>query len=88
MSAEVIPVANIQSAGLWYHRDVFELFEEEGLTDHLTPKPYFLFDVAVPEARREAITRRIQQDLSPQDAADLLAFLQYMEWDASFLFLG
>ena len=88
MSAEVIPIANVQSNGPQYHRDVYEIFEEEHLTNHLTPKPYFLFDVTVPEARREAITRRIQHDLDPQEAADLIAFLQGMDWEASFLYLG
>ena len=88
MGAEIIPIANVQANGAWFHDNAYTLFEEEHAIGHATNKPYFVFDVNVAQDRRAAVTRRIQTDLTAEDAAALLSFLESMDWQASFLYLG
>ena len=88
MSSEIIPIAHVQAAGAWFHGEALEILEQAGVVRHDTPKPYFVFDIDVPPDRIEKFREHIQTSMEPDTAAALLTFLESMDWEASFLYLG
>lgn len=87
MSSEVIPIANVLNSGVAFTGDAYLAFEDEGVLHH-TDVPYFVFEVAVPAARRERIAARLRADLGDDSASDMIAFLEARDWSTCFLYLG
>lgn len=88
MSSEVIPVSHVTSSDTAFSGEVYSAFEDEGLLHFSSNAPYFVFDVAVPEEKRERIQQRLREAVGEDRAAELVHLLEDRAWSTSFLYLG
>ena len=88
MSSEVIPISHILSSDVAFNGDAYLVFEEEDVLDYSSNVPYFVFDVAVPEEKRERIQQRLREAVGEDRAAELVHLLEDRAWSTSFLYLG
>ncbi len=88
MSSEVIPISHILSSDVAFKGDAYLVFEEEDVLDYSSNVPYFVFDVAVPEEKRERIQQRLREAVGEDRAAELVHLLDDRGWSTSFLYLG
>lgn len=88
MGADVIPVSFVQSSGLRLSGYAYEALSRLGAVAYDANKPYFIFDVRVADVDRQRVLEGLSVELNEQDAAALSSFLESMDWEASFVFLG
>jgi hypothetical protein len=88
LGADVIPVSLVQSSGLSLHGDTFEVLLGLGVIAHDAEKPYFVFDVRINPSERQRVVDGLGAELDQPDSEGLIAFLESMDWEASFVYLG
>ncbi len=88
MSSEVIHISHVTSSETVFSGEAYSVFEEEGTLHFSSDAPYFVFDVAVPEEKRERIQQRLREAVGEDRAAELVHLLEDRAWSTSFLYLG